>query len=206
MESCQHFIIPACLDGWTSSILRYNPTMAKYYSKRGDQGTTDQLGGTRISKSHIQIRAVGVLDETSAALGLARAQVKDPEINQVVKTIQGDLYRMMSLVIQEKPDPERFPDLELDRITWIEEQIDHYGSLTSSPEGFILPGDTLPSAAFGMARAIVRRAERELVQLNEEGKLFSETALPYLNRLSSLCFVFELFTAQNPPVEPGSYS
>ena len=70
---------------------------------------------------------------------------------------------------------------------------------TESPKGFILPGENLPAGAVGLARAIVRRAERDLVAFDEAGILFSETALPYLNRLSSLCFVLELFFTQNPP-------
>lgn len=173
--------------------------MNKFYTSRGDQGKTDQLGKGRLSKSHIRIQTVGTLDEASAALGFARAQISDPAIDQLIKTVQMDLYRIMSIVIQEKPDPEEIPDLEPDRMAWLEEKIDHYGAITESPRDFILPGENLPSGAIGLARTIVRRAERDLVALDEEGFLFSETALSYLNRLSSLCFVLELFSAQNPP-------
>lgn len=172
--------------------------MNKFYTSRGDQGKTDQLGKGRLSKSHIRIQTVGTLDETSAALGFARAQISDPAIDQLIKTVQMDLYRVMSIVIQEKPNSEKIPDLEPGRVAWLEEKIDHYGALTESPNDFILPGENLPSGAIGLARTIVRRAERDLVALDEEGLLFSGTALSYLNRLSSLCFVLELFTAQNP--------
>jgi cob(I)alamin adenosyltransferase len=175
--------------------------MNKYYTSRGDQGKTDQLGKGRLSKSHTRIQTVGALDEASAALGFARAQFPDPEINQLIKTVQLDLYQIMSIVAQEKPDPEQMPDLEPGRVNWLEDKIDHYGSQTESPTGFILPGENLPSGAMGLARTIVRRAERDLVALGEEGLLFSETAIPYLNRLSSLCFVLELFSAQNPPAK-----
>ncbi|HDD62731.1 MAG TPA: cob(I)yrinic acid a,c-diamide adenosyltransferase [Chloroflexi bacterium] len=173
--------------------------MNKFYTSRGDQGKTDQIGKDRLSKSHIRIQTVGALDEASAALGFARAQISDPAINELIKTIQMDLYRMMSIVVQKEPDLEKIPDLEPGRVAWLEEKIDHYGSLTDSPREFILPGENLPSGAIGMARTIVRRAERDLVSLAEAGMLFSETALSYLNRLSSLCFVLELFCAQNPP-------
>jgi len=173
--------------------------MSKFYTSRGDQGKTDQIGKDRLSKSHIRIQTVGALDEASAALGFARAQISDPAINELIKTIQIDLYRMMSIVVQEKPDPEKIPDLEPGRVAWLENQIDHYGSQTEVTKEFILPGENLPSGAVGLARTIVRRAERDLVSLGEAGMLFSETALSYLNRLSSLCFILELFCAQNPP-------
>jgi len=173
--------------------------MNKFYTSRGDQGETDHLGTGRLSKSHIRIQTVGALDEASAALGFARAQIPDPTIDQLIKTIQKDLYRIMSIVVQEKPNPDKIPDLEADRVVWLEEQIDQYGSQTESPRAFILPGENLPAGAIGLARAIVRRAERDLVAFDESGILFSETALPYLNRLSSLCFVLELFFTQNPP-------
>jgi len=173
--------------------------MNKYYTSRGDQGETDHLGKGRLSKSHIRIQTVGALDEASAALGFARAQISDPAINQLIKTVQTDLYRIMSIVVQEKPNPDRIPDLEADRVVWLEEQIDHFGSQTESPKGFILPGENLPAGAIGLARTIVRRAERDLVALDKEGILFSENALSYMNRLSSLCFVLELFFTQKPP-------
>jgi len=171
--------------------------MTKFYTSRGDQGETDHLGAGRLSKSHIRIQTVGALDEASAAMGFARAQIPDLAINQLIKSVQTDLYRIMSIVVQEKPDPNRIPDLEVERVNWLEEQIEHYGAQTESPKGFILPGENLPSAAIGLARTIVRRAERDLVTLDREGLLFSETTLSYMNRLSSLCFVLEVLYAQN---------
>ena len=178
--------------------------MNKFYTSRGDQGKTDQIGKSRLSKAHIRIQTVGSLDESSSFLGFARAQITDHEINQLIKTIQKDLYRIMSIVAQEQPDSDKIPDLEPGRVAWLEEKIDHYGSLTESPRDFILPGQNLPSGAIGMARTVVRRAERDLVSLAEESMLFSETSLSYLNRLSSLCFVLELLTAQNPSSSTGN--
>jgi cob(I)alamin adenosyltransferase len=173
--------------------------MKKYYTSEGDNGTTGLLGKERVSKGHLRIQAVGAVDEASAALGLARAQVNIPEINQDVKNVQEDLYRIMSILALEKPNPEKIPDLEANRLKWLENKIDLYGGLTTAPSGFIIPGDSLPSAAFGLARTIVRRAERVIVQLYDQGLVFSEAVLPYLNRLSSLCFVLELFTTSSPP-------
>ncbi len=171
--------------------------MKKYFSGKGDEGSTSLLGENRVPKSHPRIQAVGALDEASAALGMARAMVDDPDLNQLVKTIQLDLYQIMTLVVLEKPDPENFPDLDPERVTWLEELMDKYQKTIQDPEGFILPGDTPISAAFGFARTIIRRAERQVVELDQAGLLHSLGALPYLNRLSSLCFVLELYTSGN---------
>jgi cob(I)alamin adenosyltransferase len=173
--------------------------MSKYYTSRGDEGQTDQLGVSRLSKAHQRIRALGAIDEASAALGLARAQIKLPEFQELIKAIQTDLYRIMTQVSLEEPDPGKFPDLDPKRLGWLEEKISYYGDPLERPKDFILPGENLPSAALGMARTVIRRAERETVALQEMGELFSEIALPYLNRLSSLCFVLELMTVENPP-------
>jgi cob(I)alamin adenosyltransferase len=175
--------------------------MNKYYTSRGDEGQTDQLGKNRLSKSHQRIRALGAIDEASAALGLARAQIDLPEFQALIKAIQTDLYRIMTQVSLEEPNPDQFPDLEPARLDWLEDKISRYGDPLEKPKGFILPGENLPSAALGLARTIIRRAERETVALHQEGLLFSSNALPYLNRLSSLCFVLELMTAANPPRE-----
>ena len=180
--------------------------MKNYFSARGDDGQTDQLGENRISKAHPRIQTVGTLDEASAALGIARAQAGSEEINDLVKALQLDLYRIMTLVALEKPNPDKFPDLEVERISWLEEKINHYGENLEEPSGFILPGENLPSAAFGLARTVVRRAERQTAALKDAGLLNSSSALPYLNRLSSLCFTLELLAAQKPFLKEGSNS
>ena len=173
--------------------------MKKFYTSKGDDGTTGLLGNERVPKYHPRIKAVGAVDEASAALGLARAQAEDLEINQLVKTVQKDLYQIMTLLVLEEPNPDKFPDLQQSQIQWLEDRIEDYTEEIDSPEGFILPGDTISSAAFGLARTIIRRAERTIVELNDHGMVCSEKILPYLNRLSSLCFVMELFTTDDQP-------
>jgi len=186
-----------------SKPIGYNPTMKKLYTTRGDDGTTGLLGDRRVPKNDPRIRAVGALDEASAALGLARSLMDDQVVSQVIKTIQLDLYQIMSLVVLEKSDPIKFPDLQPERTSWLEENIAQFEDSVNTPKGFILPGDSLPSAAFGVARTIIRRAEREVVDLNQQGLLLSESILAYLNRLSSLCYTLELYTAQHLPSPTG---
>jgi cob(I)alamin adenosyltransferase len=54
------------------------------------------------------------------------------------------------------------------------------------PAEFVVPGQTRPSALLDLARTLVRRSERNAVALGlEEGSL----VVPYLNRLSDLCWL-----------------
>ena len=180
--------------------------MKKFYTSEGDDGTTGLLGEERDPKNHPRIHAVGAVDEASAALGLARAQSDNPDLNQLVKNVQEDLNQIMTLLVLVKPNPDKFPDLQKSRVLWLEEMIKQYGSVIEPPPGFILPGESVPSAAFGLARTIVRRAERRVIQLHQDGYLVSEMILPYLNRLSSLCFVLELYTFNNQLSRVGNNS
>jgi cob(I)alamin adenosyltransferase len=50
----------------------------------------------------------------------------------------------------------------------------------------------------------VRRAERQVVRLDHETPLSNPTILPYLNRLSSLCFVLSLWENEAAGVEKPS--
>jgi cob(I)alamin adenosyltransferase len=171
--------------------------MSNYYSARGDQGVTGILGKGRVPKDHPRIQAVGTVDEATEALGFARSLADDQELKDLIKTIQGDLLQIMSQLVLESPDPDKFPDLDESRLEWVEEAIAKYEASLPPRNDFILPGESTLSAALGMARAIVRRAERETVQLINLDMLSSSTSLPYLNRLSSLCYVLELHTSGN---------
>jgi len=54
---------------------------------------------------------------------------------------------------------------------------------------FVIPGETLPSAALDLARAVVRRGERLATRLFHDGTIANADVLRYLNRLSDLLFV-----------------
>jgi cob(I)alamin adenosyltransferase len=77
-------------------------------------------------------------------------------------------------------------------VAWLEEQTDACSRLVEMPAEFILPGDSLAGAALSLARAIIRRAERRVVELFDGQELSNPDLQRYLNRLSSLCFVLEL--------------
>ncbi len=163
-----------------------------FYTTKGDDGTTSLLGEGRVTKYHARIEAVGTLDESTAALGLARAQCVDPRSGDIILEAQRDLYKIMAEVAATPENAERFRMIDSSRVTWLEEQTDAISEIVEMPKEFILPGDSLAGAALSLARAIVRRAERRVVELHDEQEVSNPDLQRYLNRLSSLCFVLEL--------------
>ena len=95
--------------------------------------------------------------------------------------------------ISASPDnAERFRVIDSERVSWLEDKIQQLDEHIDMPREFIVPGDSLAAAYLDVARAVVRRAERNLAQLVHEGMEENFELLRYLNRLSSLCFVLEL--------------
>ncbi len=154
------------------------------------------LGRDASRKYHARIEAVGTLDESSAALGLARAQCLDPRSNSILLEAQRDLYKLMAEVAATPENAERFHSIDAARVTWLEEQTDELSKLVEMPKEFILPGDSVAGAALSLARAIIRRAERRVVELFDTEEIKNPDLQRYLNRLSSLCFVLELLENQ----------
>ncbi len=163
-----------------------------FYTSKGDDGTTNVLGEGRVAKYHARIEAVGTLDESTAALGLARAQCRDPRSSGILLEVQRDLYKLMSEVAATPENAEKFRFIDAGRVTWLEEQTDELSKLVEVPKGFILPGDSVAGAVLSLARTIVRRAERRVVELFDTQEIKNPELQRYLNRLSSLCFVLEL--------------
>jgi cob(I)alamin adenosyltransferase len=171
--------------------------MPTFFTRKGDDGKTGLLGEGRVSKAHLRIETLGSIDEASSALGFGRASSKDPRINELVLFIQHDLYNLMAEIAATPENNQQFQFLKADRVTWLESQIEAFSKITYVPKGFILPGDTLSGAAFSLARTTVRRAERRLAELMDLGFVDNNVLLKYLNRLSSFCFIIELFEIQS---------
>ena len=66
-------------------------TLSKIYTKTGDSGQTGLGDGSRISKASMRIAAIGAVDETNAAIGIARLDAED-EMDAMLARIQNDLF------------------------------------------------------------------------------------------------------------------
>jgi cob(I)alamin adenosyltransferase len=170
--------------------------MSDYYTQTGDDGFTGLLGEGRIPKYHLRLEAVGTIDEATAALGVARAACRGNPTREILLAAQRDLYHLMAELSATPQNAASFRVIDAGRVSWLEEQTEAIGVQVNMPKEFIIPGDTNSGAALDLARTIVRRAERLVAQLLHNLEIENTELLRYLNRLSSLCFVLELFENQ----------
>ena len=186
-------IIQSSSDNWTiTHHFGYNLPMTPGCIHTGDDGTTGLLGEGRLPKFHPRIETIGALDEASAAIGLARALNQTVQTQSILAETQRDLYALMAEIAATPENVSRFQILDQNRVHWLESQIGGITARIPTPKDFILPGDTVAGAALALARTVIRRAERRVAELVEMGEVVSDVFVPYLNRLSSLCFVLEL--------------
>lgn len=171
----------------------YNRRMPTYFTRTGDDGSTGLLGKGRVPKFHIRPSTYGALDEASAALGLARAFAQSQRTIDLILEVQRDLYQIMAEVAATPQEAGNFSSVDSERLDWLESEIESIGDDVEMPGGFVLPGDSKSGAALDLARTIVRRGERFTAQLAHEEDLANPMILPYLNRLSSLCFILALW-------------
>jgi cob(I)alamin adenosyltransferase len=162
----------------------------KIYTRTGDGGETDLLGGRRVKKHAPRVEACGAVDELNAWLGLIRTEGIPPETSGLLEQIQNDLFsagaELAAGVLAEK----LVPQVAKPQIERLERAIDRYEAETPPISGFILPGGTRTGALFHVARTVCRRAERTVVALAEaEAGTIAPSLLAYVNRLSDLFFV-----------------
>lgn len=158
----------------------------KVYTKGGDAGTT-AIGKERVSKKVPRIQAVGDLDELNSVIGLIDAHPNACELT--LRRIQNDLMEIGCEIYElARGNAKSVPHHLLNHITDMEREIDRKQEAMPELVNFIIPGGTLLSAYYHMARTVCRRAERSCVVLHESG-MISSISIQYLNRLSDFLFV-----------------
>jgi len=169
--------------------------MSPFYTSEGDQGETGYLGKGRLSKSSLRIEAVGSVDEASAAIGLARALSVDKKTQTILFQVQKHLYILMAELSTSLETASQFNKLDQNCLTYLEASVQDLEATVVLPRDFIIPGGTPASGALALARTVVRRAERRVVALFENELIQKQLLIAYLNRLSSLLFVLEVYEA-----------
>ncbi len=164
---------------------------AGIYTRGGDAGQTSLLGGMRVDKDDARVEVYGTLDETTSALGLARATSRYDDICQLIIDLQGELIPIMSEIAtlpgtQLKKGP--LPCVQPEQVAHLEQVIDVYNGEWIQTRHFTRPGGSQASAALDLARTICRRAERRLISLGRTEPVNPELQR-YLNRLSDLLYV-----------------
>jgi cob(I)alamin adenosyltransferase len=188
----------------------------RIYTRTGDDGTTALGTGERRKKYDLRIACYGTIDETNAAIGLARlatAPEGDPDaiyrdamdldaidLDAILARIQNDLFDLgADLCSPDKgkgPGGARLTVTEA-QVTRLEAEIDHLNAHLAPLRSFVLPGGSPAAAHLHLARTVCRRAERLMVRLADApGEEVSVVALKYVNRLSDLLFVASRFANQ----------
>lgn len=166
------------------------PKITKVYTRTGDDGTTGLIGGQRVSKDTLRVAAYGTVDETSSHLGVALAVGLVERLVKPSMRIQNDLFHLGSDLAIREEDKERFqvPQIEERHVVFLERLMDDLSVELEPLENFILPGGCPSAAHLHVARAVCRRAEREVVALARQEAAGAWT-VKYLNRLSDTLFV-----------------
>ncbi|MHB8605249.1 MAG: cob(I)yrinic acid a,c-diamide adenosyltransferase [Thermoplasmatota archaeon] len=161
--------------------------MSRISTGTGDDGTTGFVGGSRGRKTDPRTCAVGAIDETNDALGLAAALAARAELRETLAALQRDLFTLGADVAAPAGTKTlRIGDADVARV---EKETDRLEAALPPLKNFILPGGTASAAALFVARGVARRAERETWALVESGAEVGAPALRYLNRLSDLLFL-----------------
>ena len=161
--------------------------MADIYTRTGDDGTTSIVGGARVLKSDPHVEFYGALDEANCLIGFARGHVLDSGLETALEFMQHRLFNCAACALGPKAATGS-PQVDSADVAALEATIDHYTGRSGGFSGFVLPGCDEASARLHLARAAVRRAEREAVSLNASDPVDAEV-LAFLNRASDLLYV-----------------
>ena len=160
----------------------------KIYTKNGDQGKTQLLGGTMITKDHERLDCYGTIDELNAFIGLLRDLIKKSKHSTELIEIQDRLFTAGSiLAVGDDGTKMNLPEIKPEDISNLESWIDEMDEILPEMRSFVLPGGHVNVSYCHVARTICRRAERGIVELSLSTEV-DPILLSYFNRLSDYLF------------------
>jgi len=180
----------SCCSSWPAAgadLVKLN----KIYTRTGDTGTTGLVDGSRVSKSHPRMAAIGEVDEANSAIGVALLHVTDEGHRATLRRIQNELFDLGADLATPGEDftpSEMTLRITVEQVARLEREIDEMNAELEPLRSFILPGGGAGGAHLHLARSTVRRAERAAVAAAAEMAL-NPQALAYINRLSDHLFV-----------------
>jgi cob(I)alamin adenosyltransferase len=178
--------------------------LTRIYTRAGDRGETSLGDGSRVPKLDCRIAAFGTVDEVNSVLGLALAADPPIEMRAVLERVQNELFDVGADISVPfgVADRLRITQTQIDAL---EADCDRFNAELPELKSFVLPGGSELASRLHVARAVCRRAERDVLDAAERVEL-NPLVIAYLNRLSDLLFI--LARASNPGTEvlwkPGS--
>ena len=170
--------------------------ITKVYTRTGDSGKTGLVGGKRLPKDHPRIEAFGSVDELNSVIGIVLSYLAQKEASKrrekmesILEAIQQKLFDTGSeLATLPGDEYEGQINIKAEDSEWLEEIIDAMNEELQPLKSFILPGGTSLNAFLHQARTVCRRAERDIIKLNQID-LVNPEIIKYINRLSDYLFV-----------------
>ena len=169
--------------------------LSKIYTRTGDGGETGLGDGSRVSKTHERVEAMGTVDELNAFVGVvieSLATEDAEELGDCVAFLQKCQHRIFDLG-GEISIP-GFNLITAHHVDAVEAELDRLNANLEPLENFIMPGGSPMIANCHLARAVCRRAERRLLTLAQEEPV-NACGQQYLNRLSDYLFVLARYCA-----------
>jgi cob(I)alamin adenosyltransferase len=158
-------------------------------TKRGDSGQTDLIGRVRVSKAELRVECYGTIDELNAQMGFARSICEDKEVQNLVKQIQVDLFKVGSAIATPPDSNAEVPEISAEMVAGLGVEVQRIETVDGIVGDWTLPGELPAASALDVARTVCRRAERCVVRLDESSGQISPHLLAYLNRLSDLLWL-----------------
>ncbi len=157
--------------------------LSKITTRTGDDGSTGLGDGTRVTKDHLRIHALGDVDELNSQIGVLLAEPLPDDVRSLLVTIQHELFNLGG----ELSIP-GYVLLKPEAVLQLDAALQTYNGQLPRLKEFILPAGTRSAALAHVGRTIARRAERALVALAAHESV-NEAPRQFLNRLSDLLFV-----------------
>ncbi|GAA3009765.1 cob(I)yrinic acid a,c-diamide adenosyltransferase [Tetragenococcus solitarius] len=189
------------------------------YTRTGDQGRTQLIGGLQVEKDDARIEAYGTIDELNSLVGsVVSLPQLDASFKEELVQIQHYLFDCgndlatptfkemgkISPRTRNANDPYYPYVVKEESIKWLESRIDAYTDIPPEVDYFILPGGTNESAQLHLARTVARRAERKIVTFQQEGQV-NPFVLKFVNRLSDYFFILARVINKQAEIEDIRY-
>ncbi len=156
----------------------------------GDKGTTSLYSGERVKKYSLRPEAYGTVDEYGAYLGAAKSIAEKAKTKEMLTYVQSTLFPLCTELATAPSKRDTIKKaISEDEISQVELWIKELEKELKLPPSFIMPGENLSSSLLHVARTIIRRAERRIVELSEKEEGVSPLLLKYVNRLSDLTYL-----------------
>ncbi len=179
--------------------------LTRIYTRGGDGGETSLGDGSRVSKLDCRVAAFGTVDEVNSLLGLALAADPADGMREVLERVQNELFDVGADISVPFGVSDRLRVAQT-QIDGLEAECDRFNADLAELKSFVLPGGSEAAARLHVARAVCRRAERDVLDASERVEI-NPLVIVYLNRLSDLLFILARAAnagREEPLWKPGS--